>query len=217
MTCASHAITLFCCAHRELDHTPRGPAASGRYVRAPAWGKVTGICTDSPRFRRPVDGAPLSRAPLHRRMAHRLGVGPGAVHTREVAGPEEVPYTHLRHTPKPASSSTSNVKKTCHFTNSVGCPTAGCRAERPGRGTAPIVLPVEAPEQERHPPHPRLFKDKAHPRMAIVDASEDNGAQQFRHRPHREVDHPHQGLVPRLQAGDPYAIWRIPVPGSHAS
>jgi hypothetical protein len=40
--------------------------------------------------------------------------------------------------------------------------------------------------------------------MAIADASEHDGAHQFRHRPHGEVDDPHQGLIPLLHACNPH-------------
>src|SRR5215468_3335005 len=100
---------------------------------------------------------------LHRRMAHRLRMGPGAVHTGEVTGPEEVPYTHLRYAPKTALF--LDLEREEHLTlHELGWLVRKRNVGRKdtGRGIAPIVLTVEAPEQKRHPTDARLFEDEAH-------------------------------------------------------
>src|SRR4029450_12073740 len=88
---------------------------------------------------------------LHRRMAHRLRVGPGAVHTGEVTGPEEVPHTHLRHAPKTALFLALKREETLTLHELGGLVRKRDIGRKDtGRGIAPIVLTVEAPEQKRH-------------------------------------------------------------------
>ena len=80
-------------------------------------------------------------------MAHRFGVGPGAVKTGEVTGPEKVPYTNLRHAPKTALF--LDLEREEHLTlHELGRLVRKRDVGRkdPGRGIAPIVLTVEAPE-----------------------------------------------------------------------
>src|SRR2546430_14962612 len=102
---------------------------------------------------------------LHRRMAHRLGMRPGTVQTGKITGPEEVPYTHLRHAPKPALFLDLEREEdlTLHeLRGLVRQQDVGLKD--PGGGTPPALLPVEPPEQKRHPPHPPLSNTKPPPR-----------------------------------------------------
>src|SRR2546430_17164262 len=89
---------------------------------------------------------------LHRRMAHRLGMRPGTVQTGKITGPEEVPYTHLRHAPKPAlfldrereEDLTLHEPRGLVRQQDVGL-------KDPGGAPAPVVATVDAPAQKPHP------------------------------------------------------------------
>src|SRR5215831_7535675 len=142
---------------------------------------------------------------LYWRMPHRLGVWPGAVKTGEVTGPEKVLHTNLRYAPKTALFLDFEREEnlTLHELGRLVRQRDVGRKD-PDRRIAPIVLTVEAPEQKGHPTDARLFEDEAHPGMAIADTGEHDGAHQFRHRPHGEVDDSHQGLIALLQACDPH-------------
>src|SRR5215469_9208237 len=138
-------------------------------------------------------------------MPRRFRMRPWAVETGEVARPQEVAEADLGHAPETALFLDFERKKDLapyEFARLIGQRDVG-REDAGGR-PAELVLAVEAKEQERHPPHPGLLEDEAYPGMAIADARQDDSAQQFGHRPHREVGDPHQQLVARLEAHDPH-------------
>src|SRR5215831_18268990 len=95
---------------------------------------------------------------LHRSMAHLPGVRPGTIEAGEVAGPEEILHTHLGHAPKAAFLLDLEREEdlTLHeLGRLVGQHDVG--AEDARGWTAPVILAIEAPEQERDPTRTRLF------------------------------------------------------------
>src|SRR5258708_39225470 len=104
-------------------------------------------------------------------MSHRFRVRPGAVETREVAGPQEVAHTDLGH----AAETTllldlEGEEKLApdEFARLVRERDIGRKdaARRP----AEFVLAVEAPEHEGHPADAGLFENETHPGMAVANA-----------------------------------------------
>src|SRR6266403_458230 len=125
----------------------------------------------------------LPESRLRRGVSHRLGVWPGAVETREIAGPEEVAVTDFGHAPKTALFLDLEREENLaldELARLVGKRDVGL--EDRGRWPAEIILTVEAPEHERHPTDAGLLEDKAHPGMAIADARENDRAHQFGHQ-----------------------------------
>src|SRR5262249_38243543 len=115
-------------------------------------------------------------------MPHRLGVRPGAVETREVAGPQEIAQADFWHAAKPALLLDLESKENLapdELGRLVGKRDIGL--EDAGSRPAKIVFPVKAPEQERHPPDPGLFEHKAHPGMTVADPRENDGTHQLGH------------------------------------
>src|SRR5881296_2342495 len=145
----------------------------------------------------------LPQGRLHRCMAHLPGARPGAVEPGEVTRPEKVSQADLRYATKPALLLHLECEEdlTLHELGwlvrkqNVGSKDTGCR-------TAPVILTIEAPEDEWHPTNASLFEDKAHAGMAIADARENDCAQELGHEPHGEVHHRHERLIPGFQARD---------------
>jgi hypothetical protein len=72
--------------------------------------------------------------------------------TTKSSGIGEVPYTHLRHTPKTALFLDLEREENLTLHERGGLVRKqDVRRKDPGRGIAPIVLTVEAPEQKRPP------------------------------------------------------------------
>src|SRR5258708_13304867 len=133
-------------------------------------------------------------------MSHRFRVRPGAVETREVAGPQEVAHADLGH-----------AAETALFLDLEGeeelAPDELARLVRQrdigrkdaARRPAEFVLAVKAPEHEGHPADARFFEHEAYRGMAFANARENDGAHQSPHPPHRDIGHPHQRLITRPQ------------------
>src|SRR5438105_11092730 len=128
---------------------------------------------------------------------------PRAVEPGEVAGPKEIREADFGHAPKAAPFLHLEGEEELPFDELGGLlGQLDVGLEYTAVRSAELVFAVEAPEQERHPADAGLFQHKAHSRMAVADAREDDGAHQFAHRTHREVGDPHQRLVARCRSGD---------------
>src|SRR5271163_1111669 len=108
-------------------------------------------------------------------VSHRLGIWPRAVETGEVAGPQEVAQANFGHAPE--TTLLLDLEREEDLAPDELCRLVGKRdvgLEDGGGRPAEIVLAVEAPEQKRDPPDPRLFQHEAHPGMTIADAREND-------------------------------------------